>query len=44
MGDIRNAYRVLVDKPEGKRQFRRHGWENNIKINLIRYRVQSRFN
>jgi hypothetical protein len=36
MGDKRNAYRVLVGKPEGKRPLRksRRRWEDNIKINL----------
>jgi hypothetical protein len=36
MGEIRGAYRILVGKPEGKRQFgrRRHRWEENIKINF----------
>jgi hypothetical protein len=31
----RNAYRILVGKPEGKRSLgrRRRTWENNIKIN-----------
>jgi hypothetical protein len=32
----RNAYRILVGKPEGKRQLgrRRNRWEGNIKIYL----------
>jgi hypothetical protein len=32
----RNAYRILVGKPEGKRPLRRwrHRWENNIKVDL----------
>jgi hypothetical protein len=32
----RNSYRVLVGKPEGKRPLGRprHGWEDNIKMNL----------
>jgi len=36
MGEIRNAYRILVWKPEGKRQLGRHrnGWENNIKMDV----------
>jgi len=31
-GERRGAYRVLVDKPEGKRPLGRprHGWEDNI--------------
>jgi hypothetical protein len=35
-GDNRNAYRVLVGKPEGKRSLRRlwFRWENNIKLDL----------
>jgi hypothetical protein len=34
MGEKRSAYRVLVGRPEGKRQLRRprRGWEDNIKI------------
>jgi hypothetical protein len=32
MGELRNAYRILVGKPEGKRP--RHRWVDNIKINL----------
>jgi hypothetical protein len=36
MGEIRNAYRILVGKPEGKRPLgrRRSGWVYNIKIDL----------
>jgi hypothetical protein len=36
MGERRRAYRVLVWKPEGKRQLGRttRTWENNIKMNL----------
>jgi hypothetical protein len=32
----RSAYRVLVRKPEGKRQLRipRHRWEDNMKMDL----------
>jgi hypothetical protein len=32
----RNAYRILVEKPEGKISLRRpnHRWENNIKTDL----------
>jgi hypothetical protein len=35
-GEMRGAYRVLVGKPEGKRQLRRprHRWEDNIKMDL----------
>jgi hypothetical protein len=36
MGEMRNVYKILVRKPEGKRQFRRarNRWEENIKIVL----------
>jgi hypothetical protein len=36
MEDERNAYRVLVGKPEGKKLLagRRHKWENDSKIYL----------
>jgi hypothetical protein len=36
MGEIRNVYKILVEKPEGKRPLRRprHIRENNIKMNL----------
>jgi hypothetical protein len=37
MGEKRNAYRILVGKPEGKRELRkpRRRWVENIKINLL---------
>jgi hypothetical protein len=36
MGEMRNAYKILVGKPEGKRPLRRtrHRWENNIRMDL----------
>jgi len=36
MGERRDVYRVLVEKPEGKRQLGkpRRRWENNIKMDL----------
>ena len=36
MGERRGVYRVLVGKPEGKRPLgrHRHGWEDNIKMDL----------
>jgi hypothetical protein len=37
MGERRNAYRLLVGKPEGKRSIRRprHRWVDNIKMDLV---------
>jgi hypothetical protein len=36
MGERRGVYRILVGKPEGKRQLGRpkHRWEDNFKIDL----------
>jgi hypothetical protein len=36
MVENRNAYRILVGKPEGKRPLGRpkHRWENNIRMDL----------
>jgi hypothetical protein len=36
MWEKRNAYRILVGKPEGKRPLGRprHRWEDNIKMDL----------
>jgi hypothetical protein len=36
MGKMRNAYQILVTKPEGNRPLGRpeHRWEDNIKMNL----------
>jgi hypothetical protein len=35
-GEKKNAYRILVGKPEGKRPLRRprHGWVDNINMGL----------
>jgi hypothetical protein len=37
MGEKRNAYRLLVGKPEGKRPLGRprHRWVDNIKLYLL---------
>jgi hypothetical protein len=36
MGEQRNAYRLLIGKPEGKRQLGRprRKWEDNIRMDL----------
>jgi len=36
MGKVRNAYKILVRKPEGKRLLGRHRrkWEDNIRMNV----------
>jgi hypothetical protein len=36
MGEKRNAYRILLGEPEGKRRLRRprRRWVDNIKMNL----------
>jgi hypothetical protein len=34
MGEKRNAYRILVGKPEGTRPLGRPRWVNNIEIDL----------
>jgi hypothetical protein len=36
MGEMTNAYRILVGEPEGKRPLGRftHRWEDNIKMYL----------
>jgi hypothetical protein len=38
MGEIRNAYKILVGKPEGKRSLGRPSsrWEHNIKTDLTK--------
>jgi hypothetical protein len=40
MGEIRNAYRILVEKPEGKRPLGRptRRWVDNIKMDLTEIR------
>jgi hypothetical protein len=36
MGEIRNAYRIVLGKPHGKQPHRRlrTGWEDSFKMNL----------
>jgi hypothetical protein len=36
MGELRNAYKIFVGKPEGKRPLVRRGrrWESNIRMDL----------
>jgi hypothetical protein len=36
IGEWKGAYRVLVEKPEGRRRLERprHRWEGNIKVDL----------
>jgi hypothetical protein len=42
MGVMKNAYKILLGKREGKRPFRRtwHRWEDNIKIDLRKIRLE----
>jgi hypothetical protein len=42
MGEGRGMYRVLVGKPEGKKQLGRprRRWENNIKMDLWKVRCE----
>jgi hypothetical protein len=37
IGEMRNAYTILVGNPEGKRPLRRPGcrWKDNIRIDLM---------
>jgi hypothetical protein len=43
MGQMRNAYKILVGKPDGKRPLRRsrHRWKDNMKIDFSEIRVKS---
>jgi len=36
VGEMRRAYKILIGKPEWKRQVRRlrYGWEDNIRLDL----------
>jgi hypothetical protein len=35
MGEKRNAYRLLVEKPEGRRPLGRRRWLDNIRMDLV---------
>jgi hypothetical protein len=37
MGEMRNVYKMLVGKPEGKRPLGRprHRWEDNIRMDVM---------
>jgi hypothetical protein len=39
MGEMRNSYKILFGKPEGKRQLGRpaHRWKDNIKMGPWKY-------
>jgi hypothetical protein len=41
MGEMRNAYKIVILKPEGKRQLGRpgHRWKDNIRMDLYGNRV-----
>jgi hypothetical protein len=43
MGKMRNAYKIFVGKPNGKRPLggRRRRWENNIKMDLTGMELES---
>jgi hypothetical protein len=47
MGEMKNAYTILVRKPEGQNPFGRprHRWEDNMRINLgeIRWEMWTGF-
>jgi hypothetical protein len=34
MGEIRNAHKILVGRPEEKRSLGRRRWEDNIRMDL----------
>jgi hypothetical protein len=40
MGKVKNAYKILVRKPEGKRSLGRpwHRWRNGMKMDLEKIR------
>jgi hypothetical protein len=42
IGDMKNAYNILVRKPEGKRPIgrRRRRWDDNIKTHLREIRLE----
>jgi hypothetical protein len=42
MGELRDVYKILIGKPEGKRPLRRprHKWENNNKMDPSERRLE----
>ena len=42
--DVRSAFKILSDKPTGKRPLRwpRHGWEDNIRMDLKEIDINTR--
>jgi hypothetical protein len=43
MGEMRNAYKTMVGKPEGERRLGRSSrrWENSIRVDLTEIRLES---
>jgi len=41
MGEMRNAYKILIGKPEGKRPLGkpRRRWEDNIRMENLKWQV-----
>jgi hypothetical protein len=39
MGEIRNAYKIIIPHPTGKRPIGRPKWEDDIKMDMKRNRL-----